>query len=254
MKPFRIDVPGSDLVELRRRLAGTRLPPDGATSYGVPTAAVRALVDHWLRRYDWRVWESRLNAYPQFTTTIDGTNVHFLHVRSPEPDALPLILSHGWPGSVAEFLEVIGPLSDPAAHGLDPTIAFHLVVPSLPNFAWSGPAADDGWGPRRIARAWSTLMRRLGYHRYGAAGNDWGSHISPELGRVAPAEVLGVHVTQLFSLPDGESLSYPPTHHPAVPGQQADRGIRKACPAFWCMICGSSSPLCFRAPRKMTIR
>ncbi|ONI73827.1 epoxide hydrolase [Kribbella sp. ALI-6-A] len=223
MKPFRIDVPDSDLAELHRRLAGTRLPPDGATTYGVPSAAVRALMDRWLRRYDWRAWEARLNAYPQFTTTIDGAHVHFLHVRSPEPDAVPLILSHGWPGSVAEFLEVIGPLSDPAAYGLDRSIAFHLVIPSLPNFAWSGATPDAGWGPRRIARAWTTLMRRLGYHRYGAAGNDWGSHISPELGRVAPGEVLGVHVTQLFSFPDGESLSYPPTTEPADDLSPSDR-------------------------------
>jgi pimeloyl-ACP methyl ester carboxylesterase len=223
MEAFLIDVPDNDLVELRRRLAGTRLPPDGATSYGVPSAVVRALVDHWLRRYDWRVWEARLNAYPQFTTTIDGANVHFLHVRSPEPDAVPLILSHGWPGSVAEFLEVIGPLSDPAAYGLNRSIAFHLVIPSLPNFAWSGPTPDAGWGPRRIARAWATLMRRLGYHRYGAAGNDWGSHISTELGRVAPAEVVGVHVTQLFSFPDGESLSYPPSTEPSDDLSPSDR-------------------------------
>jgi pimeloyl-ACP methyl ester carboxylesterase len=177
-------------------------------------ASVQALVEHWRDGYDWRAWEARLNEHPHYMTTIDGTGVHFLHVRSPEPDALPLLLTHGWPGTVAEFLDVIGPLSDPRRHGLDPAIAFHLVIPSLPGFAWSGPTPDVGWGPRRIARAWAELMRRLGYRRYGAAGNDWGSKISPEVGRVAPDAVVGVHVTQLYSLPDGESMSYPPTVEP----------------------------------------
>jgi epoxide hydrolase len=128
------------------------------------------------------VWERRINQYPQFTTAIDGTNVHFLHVRSPEPGSLPLVLSHGWPGSVAEYLDVTGPLGDPRSHGLDPSVAFDLVIPSLPGFGWSGPTPGVGWSPRRIARAWAVLMRRLGYRRYGAAGNDWGSFITPELG------------------------------------------------------------------------
>ncbi|NJP93081.1 epoxide hydrolase [Nonomuraea sp. FMUSA5-5] len=215
--PFIIRVPGSALADLRERLAKTRWAPepDGAAdAYGVPRARVQQLAEHWRDAYDWRVWEERLNRYPQFTTTIDGTRVHFLHVRSPEPHALPLICTHGWPGSVAEFLDVIGPLTDPRAHGLSPEVAFHLVIPALPGFAWSGPTPDTGWGPRRIARAWATLMRRLGYRRYGAAGNDWGSHISPELGRIAPEAVAGVHVTQLFSLPEGEWLSYPPSVEP----------------------------------------
>ena len=212
-RPFRINVADSELAELRERLDRVRWapePPDGDGGYGEPRAGVQDLVERWRDRYDWRVWEARLNRYSQFTTTVDGTNVHFLHVRSPEPDALPLILSHGWPGSVAEFLDVLEPLSDPRGHGLDPAVAFHLVIPSLPGFGWSGPTADTGWGTRRIARAWAILMRRLGYDRYGAAGNDWGSRITPELGRVAPDAVVGVHVTQIFSFPVGESMAYPP--------------------------------------------
>lgn len=204
IRPYRIEIPDEDLADLRHRLERVRWAPEphgGDTGYGVPVARVRELVAHWRDHYDWRAWEDRLNAHPQYTTTVDGTNVHFLHVRSPEPDALPLVLSHGWPGSVAEYLDVIGPLSDPRRHGLDPSVAFDLVVPSLPGFGFSGPTADTGWGPRRIARAWAVLMRRLGYPRYGAAGNDWGSGISVELGRVAPEHVIGAHANQTWDPP-----------------------------------------------------
>ena len=216
METFRIEVPDAELADLRDRLARVRWapePPGG--DYGVSGSAVRKLVEHWRDGFDWRAVEARLNAYPQFTTDIDGATVHFLHVRSPEPDALPLILTHGWPGSVAEYLDVIGPLTDPRAHGLDPAIAFHLVIPSLPGFGWSGPAVDSGWSPRRIAAAWTVLMARLGYRRYGAAGNDWGSVISPEVGRSAPDSVVGVHVTQIFSSPEGNVPFHPPTVEPA---------------------------------------
>ncbi len=215
--PFTSRVPDSELADLRERLARARWAPEpvgGSEGYGVSRTRMRDLVQYWSSAYDWRVWEDRLNRYPQFTTRIDGTNVHFLHVRSTEPHALPLILSHGWPGSVVEFLDVIEPLSEPRRHGLEPETAFDLVIPSLPGFAWSGPTPDIGWGPRRIARAWVTLMNRLGYRRYGAVGNDWGAHIAPELGRLAPDAVVGVHVTQLFSFPDGEWLSYPPSVEP----------------------------------------
>jgi pimeloyl-ACP methyl ester carboxylesterase len=204
IRPYRIKVSDEDLADLRYRLDRVRWAPEpegGDTGYGVPVARVRELVEHWRHHYDWRVWENRFNAHPQYTTTIDGTDVHFLHVRSPEPHALPLVLSHGWPGSAAEYLDVIGPLSDPRQHGLDPSIAFDLVVPSLPGFGFSGPTTDTGWGPRRIARAWAVLMRRLGYNRYGAVGNDWGSGIAPELGRVAPEHVVGAHVTQTWDPP-----------------------------------------------------
>jgi pimeloyl-ACP methyl ester carboxylesterase len=212
--PFRIEVPDGDLEDLRDRLMRARWAPglvDSSGDYGVAVERVRELADYWLNHYDWRAWEARLNSHPQFTTRVDGTNIHFLHVRSPEQNAIPLILSHGWPGSVAEFLDVIGPLSDPRRHELDPALAFDLVIPSLPGFGWSGPTPDTGWGPRRIAKAWAALMRRLGYRRYGAAGNDWGTYISAELGRSAPNDVVGVHVTQLFSLPDGDPGFYPPT-------------------------------------------
>jgi epoxide hydrolase len=205
--PFRIEVPDEDLADLRDRLGRTRWTPEleqTEVDYGLPVRVVRPLAEYWRDGYDWRAQEARLNGYPQFTTTIDGTRIHFLHVRSPEPDPLPLILSHGWPGSVAEYLEVLGPLSDPRGHGLDPSLAFDLVVPSLPGFGFSGPAADAGWGPRRIARAWAVLMARLGYRRYGVAGNDWGSSISPELGRIAPAAVAGVHVTQAWVPPPAD--------------------------------------------------
>ena len=217
LRPFQIRVTNRELDALRARLVNAaRLPelPGRPGEYGGSAASVQALVDYWRDGYDWPAWEARLNEHRHYVTTIDGTAVHFLHVRSPEPDALPLLLTHGWPGTVAEFLDLIGPLSDPRRYDLDPVIAFDLVIPSLPGCGWSGPTPDAGWGPRRIAGAWGELMRRLGYRRYGAAGNDWGSKISPEVGRVAPDEVLGVHVTQLFSLPEGESMSYPPSVEP----------------------------------------
>ncbi len=211
IRPYRIAIPDEDLADLHDRLARVRWAPEpagGDVGYGVPVARVRELAEHWRDRYDWRAWETQLNAYPQFTTTVDGANVHFLHVRSPEPDALPLVLSHGWPGSVAEYLKVLGPLSDPRSHGLDPAIAFDLVVPSLPGSGVSGPTPDTGWGPLRIARAWATLMDRLGYARYGAAGNDWGSGIAIALGRVAPDHVVGAHVTQCWEAPPDDDPSW----------------------------------------------
>ncbi|MEU5878915.1 epoxide hydrolase family protein [Spirillospora sp. NPDC047279] len=204
IRPFRIDVPQQDLEDLHDRLSRTRWPdelPGVGWSYGVPVAYVRKLAGYWRDGYDWRAHEAALNEHPQFTTEIDGQNVHFLHVRSPEPDALPLIITHGWPGSVAEFMKVIGPLTDPRAHGGDPADAFHVVAPSLPGFGFSGPTRDTGWTFRRIARAWATLMERLGYDRYGAQGGDTGALISPELGRVAPDRVVGVHVNGGLGFP-----------------------------------------------------
>ncbi|MEJ3657631.1 epoxide hydrolase family protein [Actinomycetes bacterium KLBMP 9759] len=204
IQPYRIAVPDEHLADLRERLARARWAPEpagGDVGYGVPTARVRELAEHWRDRYDWRRWEARLNAHPQFTTTLDGANVHFLHVRSPEPDVLPLVLTHGWPGSVAEYLEVIGPLSDPRAHGLDPAVAFDLVVPSLPGFGFSGPTPDTGWGMRRIAGAWAELMSRLGYGRFGAVGNDWGGGVASALGNVVPERLVGAHVTQTWDPP-----------------------------------------------------
>jgi pimeloyl-ACP methyl ester carboxylesterase len=197
IRPYRIDVPASDLDDLRRRLAGTRWPaalPGETWARGVPVAYLTELTRYWADGYDWREHEARLNALPQFRTEIDGQPVYFLHVRSPEPDALPLVLTHGWPGSVVEFLDLLGPLADPRAHGGDPADAFHLVVPALPGFGFSSPLREPGWDTRRIATAWAELMRRLGYHRYGAHGGDFGAFVSPDLGRVDAEHVVGVHV------------------------------------------------------------
>jgi hypothetical protein len=211
IRPFRVDVPQADLDDLQSRLARVRWPdelPDVDWSHGVPLGYVRELVDHWRTGYDWRAHEARLNAHPQFTTTIDGQRMHFLHVRSPEPDALPLICTHGWPMSVFEYVDLIGPLSDPRAHGGEASDAFHLVIPSLPGVAFSGPTTEPGWDSGRVARAWVELMARLGYDRYGAHGNDAGSQVSPEVGRHDPDRIVGVHVTQLFSFPSGDPAEF----------------------------------------------
>jgi pimeloyl-ACP methyl ester carboxylesterase len=197
IKPFTISIPQDDLDDLRDRLARTRWPgelPGVGWSRGVPVSSLKELADYWRAGYDWRAWEARLNAIPQFTTEIDGQNIHFLHVRSTEPNALPLILTHGWPGSVVEFLDIIGPLTDPRAHGGDPTDAFDVVIPSIPGFGFSGPTHEAGWNTTRVAGAWAELMRRLGYEHYGAQGGDMGALIAPDLGRGDPSHVVGVHV------------------------------------------------------------
>jgi epoxide hydrolase len=202
--PFRVEVPQADLDDLHDRLRRTRWPdqlPEVGWSYGVALDYLQDLAAYWRTGYDWRAWEARLNAFPQFTTTIDGQRIHFLHVRSPEPDAVPLLLTHGWPGSVAEFLHIIGPLTNPRAHGGDPADAFHVVAPALPGFGFSGPTRSAGWGFIRVARAWAELMRRLGHDRYVAQGGDAGGLISPLVGRVDPEHVLGVHVNASITLP-----------------------------------------------------
>lgn len=194
MTPFTLAIPESDLVALRDRLTATRFPdplPGHGWDRGVPVDYLRRICSYWADKFDWRAQERKLNAYPQYTTEIDGQVVHFLHVRSPEPDALPLVLTHGYPSSVAEFLALIGPLSDPRAHGGDPADAFHLVIPSLPGYGCSVPLSDTGWEVSRTGRAWAELMRRLGYERYGAHGGDIGAGVAGELGRLGRA--LGVH-------------------------------------------------------------
>jgi len=210
--PFRIDIPQADLDDLSARLARTRWPdqlPGVGWDYGIPVAYVRELAGYWQTGFDWRAQERRLNEFPGFTTVIGGQNIHFMHVRSPEPGALPLVITHGWPGSIVEFLNIIGPLTDPAAHGGAPADAFHLVVPSIPGYGFSGPTRDTGWNVRRIARAWDELMRRLGYPRYGAQGGDWGSSISRELGVLVPDHLTGVHLNMLFTRvpPDAGELT-----------------------------------------------
>ena len=201
IRPFRIDIPQASLDDLRARLESTRWPdqlPGVGWDYGIPLDYVQQLADYWRTSYDWRVHERTLNDFPQFTTMIDGQRAHFLHVRSPEPDAMPLIITHGWPGSIVEFINIISPLTDPRANGADPADAFHLVVPSIPGYGFSGPTQDRAWNVHRIARAWDELMRRLGYQHYGAQGGDWGSAISRELGLVAPEHITGVHLNMLF--------------------------------------------------------
>jgi epoxide hydrolase len=220
--PFRIEIPQADLDDLADRLARTRwadeLPLDTGGpqtgpippgwEYGVPVAYVRDLVDHWQHKYDWRAWEARLNQLPQYTTEIDGQRIHFVHVRSAEPDALPLILSHGWPNTFLEYVDLVGPLTDPRGHGGDPADAFDVVVPDLPGFGFSGPTSEPGWDAARTARAWAQLMARLGYDRYGAHGNDAGAIVAPLQGRVDPDHVLGIHVNQIFSFPSGDPAEF----------------------------------------------
>ncbi len=205
--PYTIAIAKADLDDLKARLAHTRWTnelPGVGTDYGVDLAPIKRLVTYWQESYDWRIWEAKLNTYPQFTTTIDGQNIHFLHIRSNVDDALPLILTHGWPMSVFDYLDLIDPLTNPRAHGGEAAHAFHLVIPSLPGFGFSGPTTQRGWDRYRVARAWAELMHRLGYDRYGAHGMDWGSIISPEVGRCDPEHVIGVHVTQIFSFPSGD--------------------------------------------------
>jgi epoxide hydrolase len=217
IRPFEIDVPKADLDDLADRLARTRwaaeLPGSDPWARGVPTAYLRELATYWADEYDWRVHESALNQLPGFLTEVDGQTIHFLHVRSPEPGAMPLMLVHGWPGSIVEFLDVIGPLTDPAAHGGDAADAFHVVVPSIPGFGWSSPLVGEGWTSGRVAEAFVELMARLGYERYGVQGGDYGAIVTPAMGRVAPDAVAGVHVNAAtggfvtFAPPSDEDLA-----------------------------------------------
>ncbi|TCC45724.1 epoxide hydrolase [Kribbella capetownensis] len=203
MIDFRIDVPDAALEDLAARLRRIRWPrqlPGSGWHRGVPLEYLQGIVARW-QAYDWRAWEARLNAYPQYTTRIDEQTIHFLHARSPEADALPLILTHGWPGSVAEFLPLLGPLTDPASYGGDPRDAFHVVAPSVPGHGFSVPLESPGWNHRRIAQAWAVLMQELGYQRYGAQGGDTGSVVSPLLGYVDPSHVVGVHINGGLAFP-----------------------------------------------------
>jgi pimeloyl-ACP methyl ester carboxylesterase len=200
IRPFTVRVPEADLDDLRRRIVAARLPGRelvGDRSQGVQLATIRELARYWANEHDWRACEARLNALPQFITEIDGVDIHFVHVRSRHADALPLIMTHGWPGSVIELLETVGPLTDPTAHGGRAEDAFHLVLPSLPGYGFSGEPAELGWESGRIARAWATLMERLGYTRYVAQGGDVGADVTDAMGRQGPAGLLGIHVNLL---------------------------------------------------------
>jgi pimeloyl-ACP methyl ester carboxylesterase len=204
VRPFSINVPEEALVDLRRRIAATRWPDRETVtdrSQGAQLAKIQELVRYWGTDYDWRKVEAKLNALPQFVTEIDGLDIHFIHVRSRHPNALPLIITHGWPGSILELLKVIDPLTDPTAHGGRAEDAFDLVLPSMPGYGFSSRPQSTGWNPDRMARAWDELMRRLGYERYVSQGGDWGSVVSDVMARQAPAGLLGIHVNMPATVP-----------------------------------------------------
>src|SRR6056297_443394 len=211
IRSFRIDIPESDLDDLRRRLRATRWPETETVedwSQGVPLAYAQEVCAYWADQFDWRPWEAKLNAWPQFLTEIDGIDIHFLHVLSPHDGALPLILTHGWPGSVLEFHKVIEPLTNPTAFGGRAEDAFHLVIPALPGYGFSGKPAAPGWGVEKIAEAWEELMARLGYGRYAAQGGDWGSAITACIGAQDPEHCAGIHLNMVNARPtDRENLT-----------------------------------------------
>ncbi|MBN7797950.1 alpha/beta fold hydrolase [Parahaliea mediterranea] len=210
IRPFTIDVPESTLRDLHARLANTRWPDRETVddwSQGIPLNYVRDVADYWAKDYDWRARERHLNRWPQFVTDIAGTGIHFIHARSPHADALPLILSHGWPGSVVEFHKVIAPLVDPTAHGGDASEAFHVVAPSLPGYGFSGKPATSGTGVERIGRLWGELMARLGYERYVAQGGDWGSMVTQSMGQTETGHCAGIHINMPIVLPDPDTMA-----------------------------------------------
>ncbi len=204
VRPFRVSFPDSELTDLRNRINATRWPERELVtdaSQGVQLATMQKLARYWATEYDWRKVEAKLNALPQFITEIDGLDIHFIHVPSKHPNALPLIVTHGWPGSIIELLKIIDPLTNPTAHGGSAADAFDLVIPSLPGFGFSGKPATTGWDPPRIARAWTTLMKRLGYTQFAAQGGDWGAMVTDVMGTQAPPELLGIHVNWAFAVP-----------------------------------------------------
>jgi pimeloyl-ACP methyl ester carboxylesterase len=209
VEPFRLEIPDEQLIDLRDRLERTRWPERETVddwSQGIPLSYVRDVCRYWAGRYDWRATEGRLNELPQFRTELDGLAIHFIHLRSPESGALPLVMTHGWPGSIIEFLKVLGPLTDPAAHGGEASDAFHVVCPSLPGYGFSDKPAAPGWGVERIARAWAELMSRLGYDRYGAQGGDWGAMVTSSIGQQDVEHCVGVHLNMVVAGPDPDTM------------------------------------------------
>ena len=231
IRPFRVHVSDKALKDLRRRIAATRWPDKETVadqSQGVQLAKLQELVRYWGNGYDWRKAEAKLNALPQFMTTIDGVDIHFIHVRSRHPNALPLIITHGWPGSVIELLKIIGPLTDPTAHGGRAEDAFDVVIPSMPGYGFSGKPTGTGWDPDHIARAWAELMKRLGYTRYVAQGGDWGAPISSAMARQAPAGLLGIHINLPATVPPEVAAALAGGPAPAGLSEQGTRGVRRA--------------------------
>jgi len=224
IRPFRVKFSEQDLVDLRKRIDATKWPEQETVadaSQGVQLATIRKLARYWTTEYDWRVVEGKLNALPQFITEIDGLDIHFIHVRSKHEDALPLIVTHGWPGSVIELLKIIDPLTNPTAHGGNASDAFHLVIPSIPGFGFSGKPTTTGWDPARMAHAWVALMNRLGYSRFVAQGGDWGAMITDVMATQAPPELLGIHLNWVFAVPpDINAAAF--TGMPAPEGLSAD--------------------------------
>jgi pimeloyl-ACP methyl ester carboxylesterase len=224
IRPFKVNFPDAALADLRKRIHATRWPERETVtdaSQGVQLATVQKLARHWATEYDWRKCEAKLNALPQFTTQIDGLDIHFIHVRSKHEHALPLIVTHGWPGSVIELLKIVDPLTNPTAHGASAADAFHLVIPSIPGYGFSGKPTATGWDPARMARAWVALMRRLGYQQFVAQGGDWGAMITDVMGMQAPAELLGIHLNWVFAVPqDINGAAF--TGQPAPDGLSAD--------------------------------
>ncbi|MEO5840649.1 MAG: epoxide hydrolase family protein [Acidimicrobiales bacterium] len=210
IEPFRVAISDGALDDLCARLRNTRWPERETVddwTQGIPLAYVREVCDYWANTYDWRAREARLNAFDQFRTTIDGLGIHFVHVRSPEPDAMPIVITHGWPGSVVEFMKVISPLTDPAAHGGSRSDAFHVVCPSLPGYGFSDKPARVGWKVERIADAWVELMTRLGYERFGAQGGDWGAAVTTALGRQHSDRLIGLHLNMPIARPDPATMN-----------------------------------------------
>jgi pimeloyl-ACP methyl ester carboxylesterase len=204
IRPFEVNVPEAELADMRRRIAATRFPgkdQDGDPAPGLPLATLQKLARYWATDYDWRKVEAKLNSYPNFITEIDGLDIHFIHARSKHENALPLIVTHGWPGSVIEQLKIIEPLIDPTAHGGKASDAFHVVMPSMAGYGFSGKPGKSGWDTTRMARAWAVLMKRLGYTRYVAQGGDWGAHVTEQMGVLAPPELLGIHINFASAVP-----------------------------------------------------